>query len=172
MPAYSTPWSHYVSHDTCVLAVADSYNHKIKKIDVTTKQCTSYVGCGTAGNSVAGHLREVTLNEPGGVCVDRAKGILYIADTNNHCIKTVNVKTNVMRPFPIIFPSVGSDKTSDVVFKRLTRKSIPVTETTPVCLAPGGKVMFKVQVDWKPGIHLTEGAPSQWQVWVEGKSDL
>ncbi|GIV75842.1 MAG: hypothetical protein KatS3mg050_0236 [Litorilinea sp.] len=67
-----------------LLYIADSYNHKIKTLDPTTGKVATLVGTGTAG-AVDGPFAQAQLYEPEGVAV--AKGRLYMADTNNHCIR-------------------------------------------------------------------------------------
>ena len=34
------------------------------------------------------------MNEPGGLCVNPDENILYVADTNNHCIRRVDLSLN------------------------------------------------------------------------------
>lgn len=67
--------------------VADSYNHKIKQINLADQTVTTWLGDGKAGNS----LSPVQLSEPAGLSI--AGGKLYIADTNNHRVLTVDLKT-------------------------------------------------------------------------------
>lgn len=64
--------------------IADTYNNKIKVLDLSTKECSSVLGSGEASN----------LYEPGGLCVaEGGTGArLYIADTNNHRILTAPIE--------------------------------------------------------------------------------
>jgi outer membrane protein OmpA-like peptidoglycan-associated protein len=64
--------------------VADSRNHRIRKITVDGKVVT-IAGTGFSGNSVGKGTRSL-LNWPAGVAVDK-NGNVYIADYGNHCIK-------------------------------------------------------------------------------------
>ncbi|XP_054168478.1 NHL repeat-containing protein 2-like [Oppia nitens] len=50
--------------NTNLLFIADSYNHKIKKIDLLTKQCITIAGNGIKGNTSNCKLSECTFNEP------------------------------------------------------------------------------------------------------------
>ena len=72
------------------LFVADTYNHKIKKIDLKTRKSTTYLGDGKRGVTVD----PARLAEPGGVSIGGET--LYIADTNNHRICTVDLKNGKM----------------------------------------------------------------------------
>ena len=70
------------------LIAADTYNSKIKVIDPASRTSTTLLG------SVAGFAdgAEALFYEPGGV--DYANGTLYVADTNNHVIRLVDLATN------------------------------------------------------------------------------
>lgn len=71
------------------LYVADTYNHKIKIVDLTNGSCKSLFGDGKPGRTDGKNAR---LYEPGGISILGDK--LYIADTNNHAIRVANLKTN------------------------------------------------------------------------------
>ena len=71
-----------------VLYIADTYNHKIKIVNHENKSCGTYLGTGKAGKD-DGKLPQ--FYEPAGLSF--AKGRLFIADTNNHAIKVVNIDT-------------------------------------------------------------------------------
>ena len=73
-----------------VVYVADSYNHKIKRYDPADGVLTSLLGTGEQGHRDGGRL-EAQFNEPGGLTV--VGGTLYVADTNNHQIRTANPET-------------------------------------------------------------------------------
>jgi sugar lactone lactonase YvrE len=72
------------------LYVADTYNNKIKAIDVAARACRTIAGSGKSGNKDADDGAEATFNEPGGIWA--AGGKLYVADTNNHAIRVVELK--------------------------------------------------------------------------------
>ncbi len=73
-----------------VVYVADTYNHKIKRLDPRTAECRTLLGSGKAGRAdgAAGTAR---FSEPSGVAV--AAGRLYVADTNNHAIRVADLGT-------------------------------------------------------------------------------
>ena len=77
-----------VAYHDDLLYVADTYNHKIKKIDPTTGASTTYLGSGQPGRR-DGQAPE--FYEPGGLST--AAGKLYIADTNNHAIRVADLAT-------------------------------------------------------------------------------
>ncbi|HVT29705.1 MAG TPA: thioredoxin-like domain-containing protein [Lacipirellulaceae bacterium] len=69
------------------LYVADTYNNKIKVMDVQRRTCHALAGTGQPGNSDADNGKAATFNEPGGISA--AAGKLFVADTNNHTIRVV-----------------------------------------------------------------------------------
>jgi DNA-binding beta-propeller fold protein YncE len=71
------------------LYVADTYNNKIKVIDVDKRSCHMIAGTGEAGNADADEGRLVTFNEPAGLSA--AGGKLFVADTNNHAIRVMEL---------------------------------------------------------------------------------
>ncbi len=79
-------------HDGFVY-VADTYNHKIKKIDPKTKELTTFIGTGKRGVA-DGPAASALLNEPSGICF--ADGRLYIADANNHLIRVCDLKLGIV----------------------------------------------------------------------------
>ncbi len=73
-----------------VLYVADTYNHKIKRVFPGTRAVMTFLGDGEAGLK-DGPAREARFNDPTGVSV--ANGKLYIADANNHAIRVADLAT-------------------------------------------------------------------------------
>lgn len=77
------------------LYVADSYNHKVKTVDPATGETRTLYGDGTAG---AGN-QPLRFSEPAGLAI--AGETLYLADTNNHQIRSINLKTGKAETFEI-----------------------------------------------------------------------
>ena len=77
-----------------MLVLADSYNHKIKRVDPRRRAVTTWLGNGAAGRA-DGLGTSASFREPGGVCAG-VNG-LYIADTNNHRIAVADWATGVVR---------------------------------------------------------------------------
>ncbi len=68
--------------------VADSYNHRIKRLDPSTGEIVTVAGSGKPG-AADGPLKEASFSEPGGLTV--AGNLLYVADTNNHRVRVVDL---------------------------------------------------------------------------------
>ena len=76
-----------------VVAVTDTYNHKIKVIDPFNNEIFSWLGDGRAMLK-DNQTFDASLNEPSGICSiydNKEKDIkVFIADCNNHCIRYVH----------------------------------------------------------------------------------
>ena len=74
-----------------VLYVADTYNHKIKRVLPKTRAAFTVAGTGSPGH-VDGPFAEARFSEPCGLSI--ANGKMYIADTNNHTIRVADLETS------------------------------------------------------------------------------
>ena len=77
--------------------ICDTGNSRIRRVDNATNFMTTYAGNGVeryAGDG--GPAALASLSSPTGVASDTA-GNIYIADTNNNCIRSVNIRTRVIR---------------------------------------------------------------------------
>jgi sugar lactone lactonase YvrE len=72
-----------------VVYIADSYNDKIKRLDPATRDVVTLFG-GDARGSADGEWREAEFWEPGGLSLAGRR--LYIADTNNHSVRTADLE--------------------------------------------------------------------------------
>lgn len=159
-----------------LLYVADSYNHKIKIVDPKTKSCTTLAGTGNTDNVTGSSFTESTFNEPGGLCVGENGQLLYVADTNNHQIKVMDLETKTISVLPI-FRSTSSVVDGPVLGE--TQKTLPKLpksaasiRLSPVTARPGQTLQFKLRLDLPSGTKLTEGVPSCWFVTAEGNEWL
>lgn len=92
------------------LFVADTYNNKIKLIDPDKKSSTTWAGNGR-GAYRDGKASKASFNEPGGLSI--AGNTLYIADTNNNLVRTVNLKTQEVSTL-MLKQIQNLDMTSDI----------------------------------------------------------
>jgi sugar lactone lactonase YvrE len=78
-----------------LLYVADTYNNKIKVVDPGKRTVQTFAGSGQPGNSDS----PAQFDEPAGISY--AAGKLFVADTNNHLIRTVDLKTREVKTLEI-----------------------------------------------------------------------
>jgi len=80
-----------------VLYVADTLNHRIRAIDLASGTIETLAGTGEVGLSGDdGPAAEATLDQPRGLEIG-PDGDLYLADTNNHVIRAIDLDSGVIR---------------------------------------------------------------------------
>jgi sugar lactone lactonase YvrE len=78
------------------LYLADTGNHRIRKIVATTGIITAIAGTGTQGFSGdTGPAISATIDSPTGLALDAANN-LYLADTHNHRIRKITATTGII----------------------------------------------------------------------------
>uniref|UniRef100_A0A3B4WVP0 NHL repeat containing 2 n=1 Tax=Seriola lalandi dorsalis TaxID=1841481 RepID=A0A3B4WVP0_SERLL len=157
-----------------LLYVADSYNHKIKVVDPKTKQCSTLAGTGEAGDSLGPEFNKSCFNEPGGICVGDNGKLLYVADTNNHQVKMLDLDSKTVSLFPISMDCTDSVPTkpsapakAPTLPKSAVRKAMP-----PVAASAGQTLILSLTLSLPEGSKLTEEAPSCWALSAEGNEWL
>lgn len=126
--------------------VADTYNHKIKVIDLATNKVTTCKFKDSKGN-VAEFV------EPAGLCLSPCGSRLYICNTNNHSIDVVNLSTSTLEPLTLYFDESKTDSQSST----LTTSKILVHTS-------GAKISLEFVLTTKSGIKFTDNAPQKWQL--------
>jgi len=113
------------------LYIADQVNNRIRKVD-TSGTITTVAGNGTPGYSggdgVEYSATNAEIHYPVGVAVDSA-GNLYIADSNNNCIRKVDVTTSILSFSPL---SVGqTSSTQGIAVSNVGNASLHLTAISP-----------------------------------------
>src|SRR5437867_6519802 len=142
------------------LLIADTYNHKIKLLDPVARSVKSFAGTGKPGQSDG---VKPSFYEPGGLTIAGDK--LYVADTNNHAIRVVDLKTKETKTLPIkgLQPPASSQTT--------TANADVTPNAEEIKLAPQrihtGDGALSINVELPAGYHLNPTAPQRFQVSVE-----
>ncbi|XP_052873008.1 NHL repeat-containing protein 2 [Anopheles cruzii] len=141
----------YNSKDGCIY-VADTYNHKVKKIDATTNCATT-----CEFREANGAIKQ--FNEPAGLCLDRTGQLLFIADTNNHELFVANLFDSTIRPLKLHFPvAEAMDCGTGTVLR--SQKLIKLYPRS-------GNATLRLVFDFafpETSTKLTEGAPQRWSL--------
>jgi len=148
-------------HDGTIY-VADTYNHKIKKVD--PRQATSVTLSGTGKPGTKDDPAEFF--EPTGLTV--AGGKLYVADTNNHLIRTIDLQhDNRVATLPI--EGLEPPKT----FKPPVLPTFPGAEVVELPATTlknvDGKVRLEVKLQLPDGYKINPLAPLRYLVEASGK---
>ncbi|XP_068162332.1 NHL repeat-containing protein 2 [Antennarius striatus] len=157
-----------------LLYVADSYNHKIKVVDPKRKQCWTLAGTGEAGDTLGFEFDKSCFNEPGGICVGASSKLLYVADTNNHQVKVLDLTSKTVSVFPI-----SKDCTDSVPSKPRGLAKVPTLpksaskkEMPPLAVSAGQTLIMSLTLTLPEGTKLTEEAPSCWALSADGYEEL
>ncbi len=141
--------------------VADTYNHKIKK--VSEGAVTTFIGNGKSGNG----LTPVQLSEPSGMSI--AKGNLYVADTNNHRVLVVNLKSGAANELKIngLQPPAPAPELATAIDDPKGPNELPVQN-----VVAGEPLAFEVGFKLPKGFKLNKQAPVSYQLNAIGEQGL
>ena len=135
--------------------IADTYNHKIKLLDPAARSVKTFLGTGKSGQADG---KAPTFYEPAGLSV--ADGRLYVADTNNHAIRVVDLRSKTVSTLRIegLTPPVETvTETGDFApnLKEIKAEAKEVGE---------GAQTLQVQIKLPEGFHLNPNAPNRYEI--------
>jgi hypothetical protein len=130
------------------LYVADTYNHKIKEIEIQKRESRTYAGTRQVGAN-DGDRKQAQFNEPGGISATSRE--LFVADTNNHLIRRIEVATGRVSTVKLS----GLEKLAGASGRRFRGR---VVEMAPLALAPGA-ANVTVSFNLPKGYKYNQGAP-------------
>jgi sugar lactone lactonase YvrE/thiol-disulfide isomerase/thioredoxin len=136
-----------VAFDRGLLYVADTYNNKIKVLDLADESIKTLVGSGKAGLKD----RPPQFDEPNGLSA--AAGKLYVADTNNHAIRVIDL--------------AAGNKVTTLEIKGLKPPTPPQIQTAPDLSR--AKIVEVAKADVKPADRRVRFAvelklPEGWKI--------
>ena len=139
------------------LYVADTYNNKIKRVHPESGETVTLLGDGVSGDSD----QPPRFNEPGGLAA--AKGRLFVADTNNHAIRVIELGARPtlrtltlegLAPPEIEEPEDGGVWEDAAAWQETLRRLSP------------GNVTLEVTPRLPPGMKLNPGFPPEIKVLI------
>lgn len=137
-----------------VLFIADTYNHKLKTVDITANIVTTLKTSDSCSNPEL-----FALNEPAGLCFSSEGDKLYVADTNNHAIKVLKLNKDLavseVNKLNLVFDSTLSKTNNKSKFQIISPKPLTVNSN-------GGKLILQLDLTFANGLKLTDEAPQRW----------
>jgi hypothetical protein len=144
------------------ILIADTYNHKIKELDVKQRSVKTFLGRGKPGQ-VDGV--SPSFYEPGGLSV--ANGRLYVADTNNHAVRVVDLKTRETSTLNIKGLQPPASGAVAALSESESGPNAEEIKLAPQILGAGNDAALVAQVELPPGYHLNPSAPQRYRISVE-----
>ncbi len=131
--------------------VADTYNHKIKVINPVDNTCITFAGDGQPG-FIDG--KEPRFYEPGGLSIARNK--LYVADTNNHAVRVLDMKTKEVSTLQIkgLKTEVSKDMSLSAIPSFARSVELPLKN-----LKADSNIQITLNINLPTGYHLNPNAP-------------
>ncbi|CAM0872915.1 unnamed protein product [Alopecurus aequalis] len=145
--------------------VADSYNHKIKRLDPVTKKVTTIAGTGRAGYK-DGPALSAQLSEPAGL-IEVGDGRFLVADTNNSAIRYIVLNERGAEVRTLDLTGVQPPSPKPKALRRLRRR---LSADTNVINVDGGSSMegyLSLAISVPDGYHFSKEARSKFDVETE-----
>ncbi len=127
------------------LFIADTYNNRIKVCDPKTRSVKGLVGAHAAGDTD----QPPRFYQPAGLSV--AGSILYVADTNNHLIRMVDLNTDRVKTLNL--DGLSPPKLAP---RRPTFPNAGTINSAGVQARPGKALALKVTIHLPQGYHVNE----------------
>ena len=136
--------------------IADTYNHKIKLLDPSAETVETLFGTGKPGQADGA---AATFYEPGGLSL--AGGRLYVADTNNHAIRVVDLATKTVATLKIegLTPPVETKTETESFSPNLKENKTEIME-----IGAGAINSALVNIKLPDGFHLNPSAPNRFEI--------
>jgi DNA-binding beta-propeller fold protein YncE len=145
------------------ILIADTYNHKIKELDPKHGTVKTFLGAGKPGQADG---TSPSFYEPGGLSL--ANGNLYVADTNNHAIRVVDLKTkrvSTLRLNGLTPPAKNMQALETAVGPNAEEIKVPAQK-----VRAGANGAVQIDVELPAGYHLNPEAPQRYKISVDGKT--
>jgi NHL repeat len=139
--------------------VADTYNHKIKELDPQKQKVTTLFGTGKPGQADG---TSASFYEPGGLSIANNK--LYVADTNNHAVRMIDLKTRETKTLRInrLVPPKAPQANEDALAPNAEEMKAVSQQ-----IRAGADASLVIDVALPAGYHLNPMAPQRYSVTVD-----
>lgn len=148
------------------LLIADTYNHKIKELNPRTRTVKTFAGTGKPGQADGA---APSFYEPGGLSL--ANGKLYVADTNNHAVRVIDLgtkQTSTLRINGLQPPAKSVAETkADETGPNAEQIKLPQQE-----LKSDSEGTVTIDVKLPAGYHLNPAAPQRYRVSLQNGSQI
>ncbi len=134
--------------------VADTYNHKIREVDPANGTTRTLAGTGRPGHTD----QPAAFFEPAGLAV--AAGRLFVADTNNHLIRTIDLKTLQVSTLEITGLKPPQPPAAAAKPPAAGVEKLPLA----IIHAENGELRFRVELEFPQGYKINPLAPLEYRI--------
>ncbi|KAI4301696.1 hypothetical protein L6164_034947 [Bauhinia variegata] len=145
--------------------ITDSYNHKIKKLDPTSKRVSTVAGTGKAGFR-DGTAFKAQLSEPSGI-IEGNNGRLFIADTNNNLIRYLDIHSEEPELRTLELKGFQPPAPKSRTLKRLRRRSSADTVTIKIDGVSSNEGNLFIKISLPNEYHFSKEARSKFSADTE-----
>lgn len=133
-----------------LIYIADTYNHKIKVLNPLDKTCRTFAGSGKPGHADG---KDPQFYEPGGLSV--AGNTMYVADTNNHAIRIVDMKTKEVHTLKLkgLKPAIAKEVAGTAIPSFAKFVDVPLKT-----LKADAIIQLTININLPKGYHLNPDA--------------
>ncbi len=138
------------------LLVADTYNNKIKRIDLKSLEISTLFGSLTSGNTDDPPL----LDEPGGISAADDK--LFVADTNNHRIRVWDFRSSKLTTLNIAglaIPGKDANRAAVLAQPSIPKDAIRIPSPAVTVREENAELTLDVELTLPEGWKLNADAP-------------
>jgi hypothetical protein len=134
------------------LYVADTYNHKIKELEIKARESHTFAGTGQRGTKDGNRIakgQQAEFNEPGGISATSTA--LFVADTNNQLIRKIDLADGKVSTLEL----KGLEKLTMAMVRKFRGRVVDVEKQA---IAPGtGSISLSFSLP--KGYKYNQGAP-------------
>ncbi len=149
-----------IVHHKGKLYVADTYNHKIKVVDIGQRSVKTLLGGRQPGAT------ETEFSEPAGVSI--AGNQLYIADTNNHRIRVYDLGTQKLSTLEL----TGLTAPKPITAEETVPSDLKAIEVADQTVKSGDQLRFQVTLAIPDEFKLNELAPVTYRLMADGAQSV
>lgn len=143
------------------LLIADTYNHKIKLLNLKNSTVETFLGNGKDGQTDG---KKPTFYEPGGLSI--AGGKLFVADTNNNAVRVVDLQTKEVSTLKISGLTAPNVEEETTAFSPNLEENTAATQT----ISPNAQSLLVFNIKMPAGFHLNTAAPNRFEISASDKN--
>ena len=153
------------------IIVADTYNHRLKLVDPKTGEAKRWVGSGKPGLRDGKGL-DAQFSEPSGFALGPRARQLFVADTNNHVIRVVDLESLDVTTLKLSGIPAAIEPVAPRSLRLADLPGTPTIRTQPLRLAKGNTGTLTLTLNLPANHHYTDDAGSRWQVIADEASPI